>query len=167
MMRLAFAALLCAVASGCGGEVDDVAVGRPAPAYGAPALDGDTVTLASLRGAPVLLNVWATWCHPCQEEMPDLQALQDEFESRGLRVVGVSIDQQRAGDEIRHFLEEHAIDFLILHDATSTVSHRFRTAGVPETFLIDADGVLRGRWIGQASADDMRPAILRVIGLRR
>ena len=148
-------AALCA----CGEPGDAVALNRPAPAYGAPTLAGDTVTLASLRGAPVLLNVWATWCHPCQDEMPDLQRLQDEFASRGLRVVGVSIDQARAEDDVRRFMEDYRIDFLVLHDAASTISHTFRTAGVPETFLIDADGVLRRRWIGQASADDMRPAI--------
>ena len=149
------AASLCA----CGQQVEEVALDRPAPAYGAPTLNGDTVTLASLRGAPVLLNVWATWCHPCQDEMPDLQRLQDEFGARGLRVVGVSIDQARAADDVRRFIEDYGIGFLVLHDASSTISHTFRTAGVPETFLIDADGVLRRRWIGQARADDMRPSI--------
>ena len=164
MIRAFCAALLCTVALGCGGEVEQVAVGRPAPAYGAPTLEGDTITLASLRGAPVLLNVWATWCHPCEEEMPDLQSIADEFGPRGLRVVGVSIDQQRDADEVRRFLEHHAIGFTILHDATSSVSRTFRTAGVPETFLIDAEGVLRHRWIGQATAADIRPVIAQVIG---
>ena len=159
MMRSLACALLAASIVACGGDVDTVAVGAPAPAYGAPTLAGDTVTLASLRGAPVLLNVWATWCHPCQEEMPDLETIHEEFADRGLRVVGISIDQQRDADEIERFLAEHAIRFMILHDATSTVSHTFRTVGVPETFLIDADGVLRHRWIGQARAADMRPAI--------
>jgi len=153
------ACVMAAALGACGEDVDEVALNRPAPAYGAPTLSGDTVTLASLRGSPVLLNVWATWCHPCQDEMPDLQRLQDEFASRGLRVVGVSIDQARASDDVRRFMEDYGIGFLVLHDASSTISHTFRTAGVPETFLIDANGVLRRRWIGQATADDMRPAI--------
>ena len=156
--------LLIVLTVACGGGREDVSIGRAAPAYGAPDLRGDTITLASLRGAPLLLNVWATWCHPCQEEMPDLQALQDEFASRGLEVVGVSIDQRRAAGDIERFVEEHDIRFRILHDPSSTISHTFRTAGVPETFLIDADGVLRERWIGQATAAEMRPAIERVLG---
>ena len=156
--------LLAALSVGCeGGGAATVEVGRAAPAYAAPDLAGDTVTLASLRGAPVLLNVWATWCHPCQEEMPDLQAVHEEYAPRGLRVIGVSIDQQRAAGDIHAFLRDHGIHFTILHDATSTVSHTFRTAGVPETFLIDAAGVLRARWIGQASAADMRGEIEEVV----
>ncbi|HEX6587854.1 MAG TPA: TlpA disulfide reductase family protein [Longimicrobiales bacterium] len=144
----------------CGGaDVERVAVGAPAPAYAAPTLDGDTVALADLRGAPVLVNVWATWCMPCREEMPELQAIQDEFGGGGLRVVGVSIDQKRAGAEIRRFIDEHAIAFMILHDPASRVAQTFRTAGVPETVLIDANGVLRARWIGQVDADDIRPAL--------
>jgi peroxiredoxin len=95
--------------------------------------------------------------------MPDLQTLQDEFAERGLRVVGVSIDQRRAAGDVRGFLAEHGIRFMILHDATATVSHTFRTAGVPETFLIDAEGIVRERWIGQASAADMRPAIEAIL----
>jgi thiol-disulfide isomerase/thioredoxin len=70
----AAAALLAAtLACGKSGTPGTAAVGGPAPAYAAPTLAGDTVTLAELRGRPVLLNIWATWCSPCREEMPDLQ----------------------------------------------------------------------------------------------
>ena len=150
---------LAALALACDADAHRLAIGAPAPAYAAPDLEGDTITLASLRGAPVLLNVWATWCHPCQDEMPDLEALHREFAPRGLRLIGVSIDQRRDADDIRRFLDEHDITFTILHDASSTVGHAFRTSGVPETVLIDAQGVLRARWIGQVGAADIRPAL--------
>lgn len=154
------ALLLLVLAAACGGgEIERVDIGAPAPAYRAATLAGDSLGLADLRGTPVLLNVWATWCVPCREEMPELQAIQDEFGAHGLRVVGVSIDQKRALDDIRRFMDEHAIGFTILHDPASRVTHTFRTAGVPETVLIDGDGVLRARWIGQVHAAQIRPAV--------
>src|SRR5690606_20836901 len=70
--------------------------GDEAPAYGAVSLDGDSVALASLAGRPVLLNVWATWCPPCREEMPALQELHDRYDERGLAVVAVSLDASAA-----------------------------------------------------------------------
>jgi peroxiredoxin len=134
-------------------------VGDPAPAFAAAALSGDTLRLADLRGSPVMLNVWATWCPPCREEMPGLQALHATYADRGLRVIGVSIDSRGAEDAIRGFLDDHGIDFTILHDPGETVARQFRTAGVPETFLIDAQGILAHRWIGKF--DPMAPDVLQ------
>jgi peroxiredoxin len=124
-------------------------VGDPAPAYGAPTLDGDTITLAGLRGGPVVLNVWATWCPPCRDEMPGLQQLHERYAARGLHVVGVSIDGRGSEGEIREFLREHGITFTILHDIAEDVGQTFRTTGVPQTFLIDGRGVIAHRWIGK------------------
>ena len=126
-----------------------LASGDPAPDFGAPVFDGDSLHLASLRGRPVLLNVWATWCPPCREEMPALQALHEELGPRGLRVVGVSVDSRGSEDTIRRFLEEGGYTFTILHDASDAVSRQFRTIGVPESFLIDGEGRVVRRWIGK------------------
>lgn len=123
--------------------------GDPAPEFGAPVLDGDSLHLASLVGNPVLLNVWATWCPPCREEMPALQALHERYGPRGLRILGVSVDSRGSEQTIRRFLEEGGYTFTILHDASDAVSRQFRTIGVPETFLIDADGRIVRRWIGR------------------
>jgi cytochrome c-type biogenesis protein len=134
----------------CVGEVPQrVGPGAPAPEYGAALLDGDSLSLASLEGTPVLLNVWATWCHPCREEMPDLQALSERYRDRGLRVLGVSIDQRGSDEAIRAFLGEAGVDFTILLDPRDVVSRRFQAMGVPETYLIDREGVIRKRWIGR------------------
>ncbi|HUG39444.1 MAG TPA: TlpA disulfide reductase family protein [Longimicrobiales bacterium] len=114
--------------------------GIAAPDYAATTLAGDTVALADLRGAPVLLNVWATWCAPCREEMPDLQAIADEFAAEGLRVVGVSIDQADASAQVQRFVDDYGISFTVLHDPRGRVTRSFRTIGVPETFLLDGEG---------------------------
>jgi cytochrome c biogenesis protein CcmG, thiol:disulfide interchange protein DsbE len=126
-----------------------LAAGDAAPAFGAPLLDGDTLSLSDLRGQPVLLNVWATWCPPCREEMPHLEELHTRYAPRGLRVVGVSVDTRGSEGAIRQFLDEAGVSFTILHDAADVVSREFRTIGVPETFLIDRDGIVRRRWIGK------------------
>jgi cytochrome c biogenesis protein CcmG, thiol:disulfide interchange protein DsbE len=158
------AGILVAIATACGSDGTDADEFRPlgagdlAPQFAAAGLDGDTVSLASLRGTPVLLNVWATWCPPCREEMPGLQALHERHGPDGLRVVGVSVDGGGDGSAVREFLAAHGITFTILHDPQDRVARQFRTMGVPETFLIDADGRIVQRWIGKF--DPMAPAVL-------
>jgi cytochrome c biogenesis protein CcmG, thiol:disulfide interchange protein DsbE len=126
-----------------------VAVGNKAPEFAANTLDGEAVSLAELRGEVVLLNVWATWCFPCRREMPSFEALHRELGGEGLRVVAVSIDQPGAASEIRAFLEEYDITFTVLYDSEQRITRAFNTLGVPETFLIDRNGVLVKHWIGR------------------
>jgi cytochrome c biogenesis protein CcmG, thiol:disulfide interchange protein DsbE len=143
----AAAALLLAVA-GC--EMRHPATeGLRAPSFAAETLEGERVALDELRGEVVLLNVWATWCWPCRREMPSFEALHREMAPQGLRVVAVSIDDARAQGEIHEFLDEYDITFTILHDPRKRIADAFQPAGVPETYLIDADGVIRKRWIGR------------------
>lgn len=112
-------------------------------------------TLASYRGDVVVLNIWATWCPPCRAEMPSLERLHREFARRGLRIVAVSIDEPGTTGVIRDFAKEHGLTFEILHDETKKIQRAFRTTGVPETFVIARDGVIRKKLIG---ADDWSSA---------
>src|SRR5690606_34895074 len=91
-------------------------VGAPAPAYQAATMDGAVASLDSLRGRTVLLNVWATWCHPCREELPVLQQLHETYEARGLTIVGVSIDAVGAGAAIEEFAREYGVTYTLWHD---------------------------------------------------
>jgi cytochrome c biogenesis protein CcmG, thiol:disulfide interchange protein DsbE len=151
--RAAALAVLVLVAAGAaaGCDVAEGAVqqGRPVPAYAGQDLAGVPVSLASLRGEVVMLNVWATWCYPCRKEMPSFQSLHEEFGPQGLRVVAVSIDSPGARAAIDEFLEEYGISFTIVHDGGQEVTRAFRTLGVPETFLIGRDGTLLKRWTGR------------------
>ena len=124
-----------------------------APDYRAFTLTGDTVSLASFRGRPVLLNLWATWCPPCREEMPSLQRVHRDYAGRGLRVIGVSLDNGQSRAAIRRFLEQYRITFTILHDPHDDATTVFRTFGLPETLLIAADGRLVRRWRGKVDGD--------------
>ena len=130
------------------------AVGTAAPAYGALTMSGDSIDLAGMKGQVVLLNVWATWCIPCRREVPELQALHQELENRGLRVWGVSIDGGDADAEVTGFIDDFKMTYTVLRDPAERVLSVFRIQGVPASYLIDRDGVVRWRTIGPFKADD-------------
>ena len=124
---------------------DQVAVGFSAPEFEAGRLDDATrvARLSDYRGSVVLLNVWATWCDPCRREMPSIERLYQELGPKGFRVLAVSIDDAGAAGDIRDFAREYGLTFDILHDPTGGIQRTYQLIGVPESFLIDKDGVIR------------------------
>lgn len=158
LMRYAAAALAVALLVGCGrGDAPRVRppeIGQPAPAYQTFSLAGDSVSLAALRGSVVLLNVWATWCHPCRDEIPVLQALHERYAARGLELVGVSVDAHGAEAAIRDFARDFTMTYPLWLDPDERVQSTFLAIGVPATFLIDREGVLRWRHVGPVRAND-------------
>ena len=160
-VRLAIAVLLAATAACSGAEGTDTAAGSPSAQVGgtAPSLESRTmagapVSLASLRGSPVLLNVWATWCHPCQDEIPVLEALHKRHSGTGLEVVGVSIDDAGRRNDVQAFTERFGITYQVWLDPDQQVMPTFSVIGVPTTFLIDRDGRLVWRKTGEVKAGD-------------
>lgn len=107
-------------------------------------------TLADYAGEVVLLNIWATWCGPCRDEMPAIERLHRAFGPRGLKVLAVSIDGRADERAIRDFVREYGLTFEILHDADGGIQRIYRTTGVPETFVIGRDGTIRKKTIGAA-----------------
>ena len=131
-----------------------VEVGQPVPNYHTVSLAGDSVSLAGVRGTVVLLNTWATWCHPCRDEIPELQALHEKYKNRGLQVVGVSVDVDGADTAIREFMTEFAMTYPVWRDPAERISSQFLVVGVPTTFLVDRQGVLRWRKTGPIQPGD-------------
>jgi peroxiredoxin len=131
-----------------------VDVGRPAPSYRAVSAKGDSVSLEGLRGKPVLLNVWATWCHPCRDEIPELQRIYERYRGRGLELVGVSVDAAGHDDAIGAFARRYGMTYPVWRDPDETVSAAFLVVGVPATFLIDRDGVVRWKKTGPIGRSD-------------
>ena len=133
-----------------GDELFHVSVGSDAPDFKAAALAEPTVvkTLADYRGQVVLLNLWATWCGPCRVEMPSIEALHRDYGPKGLKVVAVSIDQPGAEEAIRAFLLERGLTFEVLYESSGEIQRTYQTSGVPETFLIGRDGVIRKKHLG-------------------
>jgi cytochrome c biogenesis protein CcmG/thiol:disulfide interchange protein DsbE len=117
--------------------------GDALPALTARSLEGEPVSLASYRGEGVLLNLWATWCPPCRAEMPYFQELSREYGPRGLRVVGVSVDNAGARDLLEAFLVEAGVEYDILLDPGMGSMDELGVLGLPATFLVDPQGVVR------------------------
>src|SRR5215216_5212923 len=138
-----------------GDELFPVTVGSKAPDFHANTIEGAPVakTLADYKGEIVLLNVWATWCLPCRTEMPSIQALHDRYAARGLKVVAVSVDNPGMEDAIRRFRDQYGLTFEILHDPPGKIRRDYQTTGVPETFVIGRDGVIRKKVIAADNWD--------------
>jgi cytochrome c-type biogenesis protein len=143
-----------------------VEVGAPVPAYRTVALNGDSVSIADQRGKVLLFNIWATWCHPCRDEIPELRELYTKYKDRGLELVGVSVDADGSDDAIRAFMKDFEMEYPVWRDPDERVSTQFLVVGVPATFLIDRDGVLRWRKTGPIQPNDpsLSAAIERALG---
>lgn len=137
-----------------GDEMFPIAIGSKAPDFAAVTLDGAAPrSIADYRGKVVMLNIWATWCAPCRVEMPSIEALHRQFGPRGLHIVAVSIDDRGSERAIREFRDEYGLGFEILHDASGAIQRQYQTTGVPETFIIGRDGVIRKKVIGAINWD--------------
>jgi len=137
------AAALTWVAPGGGVEIN-----REAPDFKVMDLaTRDTVSLEDYRGSVTLVNIWATWCLPCRDEMPSMQALYDSLAGRGFRIAAVSIDEGSPEDVVA-FAQKLGLSFDILHDRSGTIERLYQTTGVPESFLLDRRGILVKRVIG-------------------
>jgi peroxiredoxin len=121
-------------------------VGAPAPEFTLADLDGETHTLAGLRGHAVLLNFWATWCYPCREEMPLLDAVQARHAEAGLVVLGIDADE--SAELVADFRDELDVTFPLLLDPGGEVQQLYRIRGYPTTLFVDSEGVIRAHHIG-------------------
>jgi len=130
-------------AVGCDRGDHPGSIGRSAPLF--VMSDGvETVDLSRMRGKVVVLNLWATWCAPCVEELPSLLSLQQKMP--GIAVVAVSTDQD---DTVyRKFLVKHHVDVLTVRDADQKVNQMYGTVMIPGTYIIDRQGVIRRKFIG-------------------
>ncbi len=120
----------------------------PVPAVTLPPLaQGPTVSLEALRGHLVIINFWASWCVPCREEAPQLEAVWQRYRDRGLIVLG--IDTQDLESPAREFVSRYKISYPNVRDPDGSVSRLFGATGVPETFFVGADGRIHGKFPGE------------------
>ncbi len=132
-----------------GPEQSGVAIGQKAPDFRLiNVATGDSVSLRDMaRGQVTLVNIWATWCIPCKEEMPAMQRAYADLEGHGFRILAVSIDDGD-GSIVKEFASALGITFPILQDRSGAIQQRYETTGVPESFLLDRDGRIVKRVIG-------------------
>lgn len=158
MSLLVAALLLFSLSCSKGGQPP--AVGDKAPDFSLTDLAGKPVRLAELRGKVVLLHFWATWCHYCVEEAPSLARLNAAMNGRDFSLVSVSQDKGR-GENVEAFFRTAGFRFPTAVDQSGTVGRLYGITGVPETFIIDGEGVIRKKIVGAMQWDD--PEMIRYL----
>lgn len=132
-----------------GPENTGVEIGKKAPDFRmVDVASGDSVSLRALaQGEVTLINIWATWCEPCKEEMPAMQRMYADLAPRGFKILAVSIDNGD-GAPVKEFVQRLGITFNVLQDRSGSIQQLYQTTGVPESFLLDRDGTIVKRVIG-------------------
>ena len=142
-------------------RLSPVVPGRPAPEFAAFDLQGAPKTLEDYRGKVILLNIWATWCPPCQQEMPSMQRLRETVVDEDFVILAVSVDAAlgekdffgREGGDLHAFAENMGLTFRILHDPSGEIQETYQTTGVPESFVVDRNGVIFKKVAGPTEWD--------------
>jgi cytochrome c biogenesis protein CcmG/thiol:disulfide interchange protein DsbE len=134
--------------------------GRPAPNFTLPGLDGKMVSLTNYQGHVVLVNIWATWCPPCVDEMPSMERLYQELKDENFEIVAISIDQMGA-EAVAPFMKKNNLSFTALLDPEGTIKSTYQITGVPESFIVNKKGILVEKIIGPRNWAD--PAAVRYL----
>jgi peroxiredoxin len=140
-----------------GGEIPAPRQGFLAPDFQLPDAQGNIIQLSALRGQPVLVNFWASWCPPCQAEMPAMQRVHEEYGSQGMVILAVNTTYQDDETAALRFLQEHGLTFPVVFDRSGSPSRLYETRALPTTFFIGADGIIQEVVVG----GPMSEALLR------
>jgi thiol-disulfide isomerase/thioredoxin len=131
--------------------------GTHATDFGLKDLEGNEVTLSSLRGKVVLLNFWATWCPPCRKELPTIEALHKEFSGKGLVILGVNDEEKGT---VRGFVKQNGYTFPTLLDTKSQAQKAYRAYSIPTLVLIDRQGLIVNHLVGGRGEPELRAALI-------
>jgi cytochrome c biogenesis protein CcmG, thiol:disulfide interchange protein DsbE len=132
-----------------------------APELAVTTLAGVPVSLADFRGSVVLVNLWATWCPPCREEMPTLNAFYDQYKDQGF--VLIAIDQEETREVVEPFVEEFGLTFPVWLDEDYLAQDAFKTVHLPSSYVIGRDGRVRLMWIGAISGANLEKYVPNII----
>lgn len=124
-----------------------------APDFTLNTIEGEIITLSTLREQAVLVNLWATWCPPCRAEMPAIQKLYDEYKDQGFDVLAINMTYQDDFSAISPFVQENGLTFPILIDQTGEVARKYELRSLPSSFFIDRDGIIQEVVIGGPMAE--------------
>lgn len=131
--------------------------GSVAPEFEIPGTDGKALRLADFRGQLVLLNFWASWCEPCLEEMPRLSAWQRNYGAAGLRVIGISMDDDMT--PVKRLLAKHPVDYRVGLGDEKLGERYGKILGLPQSFLIDRRGLILARYKGEVDLSQVEAVI--------
>jgi peroxiredoxin len=132
-----------------GPRLEGVEVGKRAPNFTAVDIQrGDSISLHKASdGRVTLVNIWATYCIPCRDEMPAMEKLYQELGPKGLRIIAISVDEGNTAD-VQQFVKDYGLTFDVLQDKSGDIQKVFQTTGVPESFLLDRKGIIVKKVIG-------------------
>jgi peroxiredoxin len=136
--------------SGCG-ESPVATVGKPAPNFDTINMQGDVWSLSKQKGQVVFVNFWATWCAPCREEMPSMQRLYVKLPKDKFKMV--ALFNRDKPEVVNNFVAKLGITIPILDDQQNIIGEKYGLTGLPETFIIDKQGVIREKYIGPKEWD--------------
>ncbi len=137
---------------------------QEAPDFSLPTLDGDTITLSELRGYPVVLNFWASWCPPCRLEMPALVEAYETYREDRLMILGMNMTYQDTVDDAREFVETYDVTYPTLLDNTGDVSRdRYRIMGVPTSIFINREGYIVRTHLGAMNRSQIDAFIQEIL----
>lgn len=157
LSMLAVFAMLSLSSSGCGSSAVAPGSDALAPDFILPTLYGETVKLDELRGQPVLLKFWATWCSACRRQMPYYQAA---FEEKGQEVKFIAINVGQSSDTVKQYIEDIGISFTVALDRDKSVASTYYIRYYPTAFLVDEQGVIRDMRLGAFESTDELMAML-------
>jgi len=135
--------------------------GSPAPDFDLPSLNGHTLSLTHLRGKPILINFWATWCAPCIAELPLLEAAAQRHDGE---LVVIGINEGDSFHTVESFVESEALSYSILLDYDTSIGTLYQVNGYPTSIFVDAEGVVRAIYLGEIPAAQLEEN-LRLIGI--
>ena len=144
----------CLISLVCVSLTGAASVKGPAPNFTLKSLSGKNLKLSEMTGNVVLINFWASWCGPCREEMPLLNALHKKYEPLGFTVLGVNVEEDMEG--AMNFLGHVPVDFPILLDNTNKVSKQYKVVAMPTTVVVDRDGNMRYLHEGYKPGDEKK-----------
>jgi peroxiredoxin len=134
---------------------EPVIAGTTAINFIADDLDGKLRRFDEFKGKVIFLNLWATWCKPCEEEMPSMQRVYDVLKGRNFEMIALSVDTE-GPEVVREFVKRYGLTFPVLLDPKGKIKDGYKTTGVPETFIIDQNGVIAEKIWGPRNWDDKR-----------
>ena len=137
-------------------------VGRPAPDFTLPDVEGNPISLHGYQGEVVLINFWGAWCPPCRAEMPHLQTVYEEFKPKGLEIIGVDVPPDTEKD-VTEFVERLKLDWVFVMDQDWDVSRAYGVAAFPSTFFLDRQHVVRQVRVGAMSEKELRERLSRLM----
>ena len=166
--RLLLSLALLAAAGAAWAAAHMIDVGAPAPQFALPVFDDAqrSIALASLRGKVVLIDFWASWCGPCRQSFPLYEALRKELPAQDFTLLAINLDDMADGPKA--FLEEHPVGYTSVADPEGEVAKQFGLIGMPSSFVLDRDGIVRARHTGfkPKDIDELRAEILDLISAK-